>query len=242
MSVPDRMARMLGGLEAGPVGGRSPAAWCESARQVVGASGAGVMLMFGDHPAGSLCTTDHVSARIEELQFTLGEGPCVDAYREGRAVLESDLARPHVLRWPAFTSAALDAGVRAIFSFPVQLSGARLGALDFYSDTAGPMRHEQHEAGILLAEAIARWVLDAQAGAAPGILGRALSGADQHAVVHNAAGAVSVQAGVGIPEALILLRAYAFRTGRPLGEVAADVAARRLRFSPDGAVRENGQG
>ena len=54
--------------------------------------------------------------------------------------------------------------------------------------------------------------------------------ADFHFIVHNAAGAVSVQLGISVTEALIRLRAYAFANDRMLRDVAEDVVARRLRF------------
>ena len=60
----------------------------------MGVTGAGVMLMSGDIPRGSLCTTDEVSQLIEELQYTMGEGPCVDAYQQDNVVAEPDLADP----------------------------------------------------------------------------------------------------------------------------------------------------
>src|SRR5688500_4456017 len=97
-------------------------------------TGAGLMLTFGDVPRGSLCTSDAVSATIEELQFTLGEGPCVDAYSSGRAVTEPDLGAPLRPRWSAFTPAAVDAGARAVFGFPMQIGVTRLGALNLYRD------------------------------------------------------------------------------------------------------------
>jgi hypothetical protein len=57
-----------------------------------------------------------------------------------------------------------------------------------------------------------------------------LARGDFHFVVHNAAGAVSVQLDVSVTEALIRLRAYAFANNRPLDEVAEDVVAQRLRL------------
>ena len=60
------------------------------------------MLMAGDVPSGSLCTTNNVSDLIEDLQYTLGEGPCVDAFRTKEPVLEPDLADPRSTRWPRF--------------------------------------------------------------------------------------------------------------------------------------------
>lgn len=89
---------------------------CQVCADVTGTSGAGVMLMSGDVPHGSLGATDAVSARLEELEYSLGEGPCVDAYEEDSAVLEPDLAEPAVPRWLAFSGPALAVGARAVFA------------------------------------------------------------------------------------------------------------------------------
>jgi hypothetical protein len=205
---------------------------CEVGAAVIGVSGTGIMLMSGDVPRGSLCTTDTVSALIEDLQYTLGEGPCVDAYRDDRVVLEPDLARPATARWPAFSPPAVGAGARAVFGFPLRMGAARLGAVNLYRDRPGPLSDDQHADALALAEVVARWVLDAQAGAPEGTLAATLGdGADFHYVVHNAAGMVSVQLGVSVTEALIRLRAYAFSADRPLTDVARDVVARALRIT-----------
>ncbi|MBW3548985.1 MAG: GAF and ANTAR domain-containing protein [Actinobacteria bacterium] len=227
----DRLSRILGELSAGG-GGRWPSArLCEVAREIIGVSGAGVMLMSGDAPGGSLCTAGGVSTLIEELQYTLGEGPCVDAFRQDRVVLEPDLAHPGTPRWLAFTPQAVEAGVRAMFAFPVQVGAVRLGALNLYRDGPGPLTDDQHADALVMADVIARWVLDVQTHAPTGTMAQELEqDADFHFVVHNAAGAVSVQLGVSITEALIRLRAHAFGNDLPLREVAEDVVARRLRF------------
>src|SRR5258708_21510030 len=96
-------------LSAGGSGGRSSARLCTVSAEVTGMSGGGVMLMSGDVPSGSVCSSNDVSAIIEELQYTLGEGPCVDAYHHDRVVVEADLAYPDVPRWPGFAPPALRA-------------------------------------------------------------------------------------------------------------------------------------
>ena len=106
---PARLMSILGLLAAGPSEGTR--ALCEVAAQVTGMSGAGMMLLGDDGPRGSLCTTDSVSTLIENLQYTLGEGPCVDAHTHGSAVLEPDLADPDVARWPAFAPMRLNTRV-----------------------------------------------------------------------------------------------------------------------------------
>lgn len=92
--------------------------------EVTGTTGAGLMLMSGDAPRGSVATTDSVSTLIEDLQFELGEGPCVDAFRQDRPVIEPDLADPAEPRWVAFTPPAVAAGARAVFGFPLQVGAS----------------------------------------------------------------------------------------------------------------------
>jgi hypothetical protein len=227
----DRLARVLAELPADGDGEWSSMNLCEACTDILDVTGAGVMLMSGDVPRGSLCTTNAVSNLIEELQFTLGEGPCVDAHHQSRVVLEPDLAHPASSRWLAFTPPAVEAGVRAIFAFPLQVGMVRLGALDLYRDGTGSLSDDQHADSLVMADLIANWVLNVQANAPPGAVAEELdNGADFHFVVHNAAGAVSAQLGVSITEALIRLRAHAFSNNRLLRDVAEDVVARRLRF------------
>jgi hypothetical protein len=178
-----------------------------------------------------LCTTDEVSQLIEELQYTLGEGPCVDAHQQDKVVAEPDLADPVTRRWPAFTPPALQAGVRAIFGFPLRVGTVHLGALNLYRDLPGPLTGDQHADALVVADVAARWVLEAQAGAPVDMVAEELEvSADFHFAVHNAAGIVSVQEGISVTEALIRLRASAFGSDRLLADVAQDVISRRLRL------------
>jgi GAF domain-containing protein len=207
---------------------------CEVCAEVTGTSGAGIMLMSGDVPHGSLCTTNEVSELIEDLQYALGEGPCVDAFRQDRPVAEPDLARDGMPRWLAFTGPALEAGVRAVFGFPLQVGAVRLGALNLYSDQPGPLSDDQHADALVMADVAAQAILVLQADAPPGTLATELAaGADFHYVVHQAAGMVAAQLDVSVGQALIRLRAHAFGNDRPVTDVARDVVARRLRFDAD---------
>ncbi len=195
-------------------------------------TGAGIMLMSGDVPRGSVCSSDDVSTRIEDLQYTLGEGPCVDAYQGGTPVIEPDLANPYERRWTAFSPPAVKAGARAVFGFPLGIGAYRIGALNLYRNAPGPLDDDQYADALVLAGVAARAVLSMQTGAPPGTLGVALeAGADFRFVVHQASGMVSAQLDVSVGEALARLRAHAFAHDRPLTAVAEDVVARRLGFS-----------
>jgi hypothetical protein len=227
-----RLLRILARLEAGASPVLGPARLCEGCADIMAMTGAGIMLMSGDVPRGSICSSNAVSARIEELQYTLGQGPCVDAYEHDQAVFEPDLAAAGVRRWVAFTPGAVEAGARAVFGFPLRVGAVRIGALNLYRDSPGPLDDDQHADALVLAGVAARAVLDMQAGAPPGMLGAELeAGSDFRLVVHQASGMVSAQLGVSVGEALVRLRAHAFAHDRPLGAVAIDVVARRLRFS-----------
>lgn len=231
MTVPGaRLARILD-LLASDDGSVDTARLCAVCARVTAMSGAGIMLMSGDLSQGSVCTTDEVSALIEELQYTLGEGPCIDAYRTERPVAEPALADPRVPRWPAFTPAVVAAGAGAVFGFPLVVGAARLGALNLYRDRPGVLTTDQHADALVMADVAAGAVIDAQAKAPPGSLAVDLeAGANFQFVVHQAAGMVAVQLGVSVTEALIRLRAHAFADERRLPDVAADVVDGRLRF------------
>lgn len=234
----DRLLRILARLSAEAEATPSIDRLCAVCEEVVGVNGAGLMLMSGDTAQGSMSPTNDVSALIEELQFTLGEGPCVDAYHHNRPVLEPDLADPGTRRWPAFTPPALDGGVRAIFGFPLEVGAVRIGALNLYRDNPGPLTEEQYADALVLSGVAARTVLGMQADALPGTLGAALEDeANFRFVVHQASGMVAVQLEVSMSEALLRLRAYAFANGQLVTEVAEDVVQRNLRF---GGTEPNG--
>ena len=232
--------RILARLSAGSATELGMDRLCRVCADVTAVRGAGIMLMSGDVSRGSLCTTNEVSARIEELQYTLGEGPCVDAYHQDRPVLEPDMADPATQRWFGFAAAAVEVGVRAIFGFPMQVGSVRLGALNLYCDRPGPLSDEQHADALVMADVAAQAVLVMQAGAPPGALAAELeAGAGFQYAVHQASGMVSAQLDVNVGQALIRLRAYAFGNDRPLAEVAQDVVSRRLRFDDRSAQKDS---
>src|SRR3954467_7941595 len=128
----DRLLRILAKVSSASIAEPEPARLCEICAEVAGMTGAGIMLMTGDTQQGSVCTSNPVSALIEELQYTLGEGPCIDAHRTNVPVIEPDLAAPKAARWSDFSRSAVDAGARAVFGFPVSVGDVHIGALNLY--------------------------------------------------------------------------------------------------------------
>jgi hypothetical protein len=195
--------------------------------QTLPVSGVGLAVMTDDGPAGTVAASDAGALRLEELQFTLGQGPCVDASHTGRPVLAPDLATSS-RSWPHFAADADAAGLRAVFAFPLQVGAIRLGVLDLHRDTTGELSGEDLADALTFADAATQLLLDLQAedtalGMPPP---HALAVLDDRAEVHQATGVVSVRAGVSLTQALALLRARAYAEGRPIGDLARDILDR----------------
>jgi hypothetical protein len=203
---------------------------CRFAVDRLAASGCAVTLMAQPSVIDVLATAGRQAAEIADLQFTLGEGPCLDAFASGSAVLAGDLAGSGT-RWPMFSAAAVDLGVLAEFSLPMQVGAAAVGTLDLSRHEAVMLSDDDLASAFAAAEIVTDAVLSLQ-GTPDGVELSTLlepSGTDR-LVVHQACGMVSVQLDVSIADALATLRAAAFRSGRPINEVAIDVVGRRLDF------------
>ena len=190
--------------------------------------------MTGDEPGGVLAATDGPARLIEELQFTFGEGPCVESLRTGSPVLHGDLAQTASQLWPAFTAGALSAGIAAVFAFPLQVGAITLGALDLYRDAVGPLDGSDLREAMAFASAATAVLLHLQSASKAGEMHPelAVSFVDR-AVVHQATGMVAVQIDSSLGDALTVMRARAFGSGRPIVDVARDVVARQARFDRD---------
>jgi hypothetical protein len=206
---------------------------CASAARAVPVTGAGVALMTSAGHGGTLAATDRSAAVLEDLQQTLGEGPCLNAFRDRRPVLQGNLAEAGS-RWPGFTAAAMKAGVAAVFAFPLQVGGVRLGVLDLYRDTPGPLDSLQLAEALDYAAAATTLLLDLQHMASPGALHPEMAdAADGHREIHQATGMITVQASVSLNDALLMLRGRAYAEEQPLLELAQDVISRRVTFYPE---------
>ncbi|MDI6104139.1 GAF and ANTAR domain-containing protein [Actinoplanes sp. NEAU-A12] len=207
---------------------------CTAATHTLAASGAGISMMTETGARGVYAASDPLTERIEELQFVLGEGPCWDAFSLRRPVLVPDLGGVSPARWPMYIPAVQDSGIRAVFSFPLQLGAVRLGVLDVFRRRAGSLTGDELADALVFAEVTMTALLDHHEQATTTGFGDGLADAGEHrAELFQAQGMVMVQLGVSIGEAMARMRAYAFAHGRHLDDVARDVVARRLHFDRD---------
>ncbi|MEU6965708.1 GAF and ANTAR domain-containing protein [Streptomyces chrestomyceticus] len=204
------------------------ARWCERCAALLGADGAAVSMVFDG--AQLLWHSDPDGARLDDLQFTLGEGPGLDAVREGALSLVADLACPYgPQRWPVFAAQALELGIRAVCAFPLRLGALRVGALTCHQRAMRRLPPEGAADALMLADALAQFLL-AGRHTKPWLL----KPADLHRTeVHQATGILSVHLRIPLASALVRLRAHAFATERPVADVAHDVVTAGLRLLRD---------
>jgi GAF domain-containing protein len=229
-----RVAEILAGVAQGPSAlSKLPDRLVRACALALPVTGVGMVLMTDEGPTGTVAATNGPAETMEELQYTLGEGPCVDSSRTGRPVLQPDLAVSGPARWPGFAVGALEAGIRAIFAFPLRVGAIRLGVLDLYRDVPGPLTAHQVTEALSFADAATTILLHLQAKDAQNPDAGLLSAIEDRAEVHQATGFVAVQAGVTLAQALLLLRARSFAAERPIGSLAHDVLAGVVRFTSD---------
>lgn len=204
---------------------------CMSAVSLLSLSGAGISLMVGGQLRGSAGVSEPGVAAVQELQLELGEGPCVDAWNGNEPVFEPNLSEPARVRWPSFAQAGVQAGVLAVFAFPLHVGAIRIGVLVLYRERPSVLDGEELARALVLADLASQIVLAVQAGAPEDSVHQLLAGEPPHwAEVHQATGMISIQLEIPIDEAFVRLRAHAFADRSSLREVAREVVARRLEL------------
>ena len=178
--------------------------------------GAAISLTSGQGTAGVVAASDERSRRIDELQFSAGEGPCYDAVRHSRPVLTPDLAAEEG-RWPGYASTAIEAGVAGVFAFPLQVGALCLGVLDVYAVRPGSLSDDQIGAGLACTRRAIEILLDG----APGLGGEI----EHRAEIYQAQGMVMAARNIDAAEALARMRAHAFAHGQPLHALALWIVA-----------------
>jgi diguanylate cyclase (GGDEF)-like protein len=133
----------------------------ERITDVLPIASAGVTLISETMQPRIVAASGDEALRWEHLQSDLAEGPCLEAYSSGEPLLIPDLLTE--TRFPRFVPAALDAGLGAVFTFPLRHGSSRLGALDLYACSPGPLDERDITAAQTLADVAAAYVLNAQA-------------------------------------------------------------------------------
>lgn len=186
-------------------------------------SGAGLLISTSGRRHAVLGASDDRMRRLEQLQATFEEGPCMDTVRSGRFVGEANLEQAQQ-RWPLFGPAAVAAGIAAAFSFPVMAGPLTIGALDCYHVDAGVLSPGQIRDGSLFADIAADLIMRAQTEAGVDHVVDQMTASDQApALLKQATGMIAFRLSVTVPEARELLHTHARDHDTSLDAVAAAV-------------------
>lgn len=198
--------------------------------------GAAIAVMSGSGARELVYASDALAQYLDDIQFTAGVGPCLDAFRTGVPVLCPDLRVPEYReKWMGFTEDALSVGTDGVFAFPLNGGSTVFGSLELYRVTAGQLSVAEEAAAVRGAETVARLLLADYALADGGRTdaedsGRVWDSELARPHINYAAGMVSVQLNISVGDAMATLRSRAYSDHRSLADVADDVVARRLAF------------
>jgi GAF domain-containing protein len=184
--------------------------------------GAGLMLIDPDQLLRNVADSDRRVDHLEELQIEHGEGPCVDAFEEKELVHAADLAAE--ARWPKFSPAAVEQGLRAVLASPIPYNRMAIGVVVVFSAKIHPWTPEGELALVaftdLAALTIANTMQSEQRGELATQLQRAL---DARVLIEQAKGALVAREGLSAKEAFERMRRQARAERRRVVEVAAEV-------------------
>lgn len=235
----ERVRDGLGAAVAEVGGGLSAAdRLCVACVDLLDVDGAAISLVHEGVTRGTFGSSGALGRRLDELQFTFGEGPCLDAVAAGRPVLIADIGDSDERRWPAFAAAVLEAGVRAVFALPVEVAAARVGALDLFRATPGKL--DGLAGGLLAAELAALPLLDLMSAdvdwqaVGEGGDGWSQLASLERVEVYQATGMIMAELDVGSAEALVRLRAHAYAGAQTASEVAWCIVEGGLVLGDDG--------
>jgi hypothetical protein len=234
----EEMRVELGAAMAGAEPGLQAAnALCVACVDLLGVDGAAISMIDGGFSHGTFGASSESSRRLDEYQFTFGEGPCLDAAAAQEVVQAPDLDSPHEVRWPAFTGAVLGDGIQAVFALPIRITSICVGALDLFRKGPGPLSKDRLAGGLLAAGLASLPLMDLIASTKGNPVDDEdpwvqLAGLDR-VEVYQATGMLISQLDVDASEALMRLRAHAIASNQTASQVAMAILDRRLVLERD---------
>lgn len=198
-----------------------------AAHSIPNADGVGVTLIENDRP-DTIVASASLVRQVDEVQYGLGEGPCISAAAERRTIRSGSLGGEKL--WPRFGPRVGRLGVHSALSLPMLLPGVVVGAINVYAESKDAFDEHAARLGELFAAPAAVAVRNAQ------VLAQAQRTVDQlrtaltsRAVIDQAIGIVMSRSGGTAAEALRSLRAISQREQQKLSAVAEQIVSESVR-------------
>jgi GAF domain-containing protein len=199
--------------------------------EAIDVDAAGVMLAS---PQGELqfVASSSESMRVLELfQIQVAEGPCVDCFRDGFAIVNHSLSDADE-RWPLFSPRALAQGFRSVHCLPMRLRGRTIGALNLFRTHQGPLDDDDVVVAQGLADVATIAILQHQSSLNASTLNAQLSNAlNSRIIIEQAKGMIREATNCDMDEAFNRLRAHARNHNEGLTELATRVVERTMVLS-----------
>jgi GAF domain-containing protein len=192
---------------------------------IPGADLTGLTLLTKEgRPTTAVCT-DPETAALDQIQYDVGDGPCLTAFREMRVISVPKMEAE--TRWPAMAARASDKGVHSSLSAPLIVADSGIGALNFYARSENAFREGDADTAQTFALHAAVVLANAQAYWSAYELSQQLEQAMvSRAEIEQAKGVIIEQSGVSSDEAFELLKRASQRENRKLREVATEIVKR----------------
>jgi GAF domain-containing protein len=205
-------------------------------RAIPGADGAGLTLLE-ENRADTIVATAPFVREIDDIQYGLGQGPCITAAQEGRTIISGSLGGDQ--RWPRFGGRVARRGVHSVVSLPLIAPDGVVGAMNVYAHAKDVFDDRAAELGEIFAAPAAIAVQNAQVLAQTQRLATQLQAAlETRGVIDRAVGILMSRTGSTEQQALDRLRSLSQHEHHKLAVVArqiVDEAVRRARAAHRGS-------
>ena len=196
-------------------------------RAIPGADGAGLTLLEEDRADTIVATATFVSD-IDDIQYGIGQGPCITAAREGQTVMSGSLGSDP--RWRKFGGTVARLGVHSVLSLPLITPDRVVGAMNVYAHDKNVFDARSAELGEIFAVPAAVAVLNAQVLAqAQRLAARLETALETRGVIDRAVGIVMSRSGGTEDQALARLRSVSQHEHHKLVEVARQIIDEAVR-------------
>ena len=196
--------------------------------EVLGVSAAGVMLLAPEGDLRVVASSSEAMRVLELFELQSDEGPCLDCYRGGEAVLNEDLMAADG-RWPRFAPVALDAGFRTVYALPMRLRGVVIGAMNLFDSRPGALTPDTIRLGQALADVATIAIVQQRVASESRVLIDQLNTAlTSRVVIEQAKGVLAERVGLSMESAFEAMRHYARNRNLHLADVARAVVDRTL--------------
>ena len=192
---------------------------------------AGIMLAAPDGQLRVLASSSEAMRILEVFEIQAQEGPCLDSYHSGQAIVNQDLDAANG-RWPRFSAEAIAAGFHSAHALPMHLRGNVIGALNLFRDDVGEMGAADLEIAQAFADVATIAILQHSASREAQVLAQQLTHAlNSRIILEQSKGVIAERLGLDMERAFATLRNHARSNNHRLSDVAASVIDGSLEAS-----------